>query len=159
MSASVTEPAPVKQSFAALPFFYGWVIVVMSALAMVATFPGRSHGLGTVTERLVADPELQLTGLLYGKLNAWATLLGAAFCFPCGRLLYRFGTRITLTGVAVLLGASVLAMTYVTSFWLFFGAILLTRGFGQSALSVVSLAMVGKWFTRRLSLAMGIYTV
>src|SRR5262249_14953476 len=148
MSTSVTEPDPAKQSFAALPFFYGWVIVVMSALAMVATFPGRSHGLGTVTERLVADPELHLTSLLYGEMNSWATILGAAFCFPCGRLLDRFGTRVTLAAVAVLLGASVLAMTWLTGFWLFFGAILLTRGFGQSALSVVSLAMVGKWFTR-----------
>jgi MFS family permease len=33
----------------------------------------------------------------------------------------------------------------------------LTRGFGQSALSVVSLAMPGKWFRKRLTWAMGIY--
>ena len=50
-------------------------------------------------------------------------------------------------------------MTQLTSFWMFFAAILLTRGLGQSALSVVSLAMVGKWFSRRLSLAMGVYTI
>jgi MFS family permease len=35
----------------------------------------------------------------------------------------------------------------------------LTRGFGQSALSVVSLALVGKWFARRLNLAMGVYSL
>jgi cyanate permease len=35
----------------------------------------------------------------------------------------------------------------------------LSRGFGQSALSVASLALVGKWFSRRLSLAMGVYSV
>jgi MFS family permease len=33
----------------------------------------------------------------------------------------------------------------------------LTRGFGQSALSVVSLAMVGKWFGRNLTRAMAMY--
>ena len=37
--------------------------------------------------------------------------------------------------------------------------ITLTRGLGQSALSVVSLTMVGQWFVKRLSLAMGVYTV
>jgi MFS family permease len=37
--------------------------------------------------------------------------------------------------------------------------ITLTRGFGQSALSVVSITLVGQWFTRRLNLAMGLYTV
>jgi MFS family permease len=35
----------------------------------------------------------------------------------------------------------------------------LTRGFGQSALSVVSLAMIGKWFRRRLTTAMAIYAL
>src|ERR1019366_3909010 len=38
-------------------------------------------------------------------------------------------------------------------------AITLTRGFGQSALSVVSLALVGKWFARRLNQAMGVYAL
>jgi MFS family permease len=37
--------------------------------------------------------------------------------------------------------------------------ITLTRGLGQSALSVVSITMVGKWFVRRLNLAMAVYTV
>ena len=35
----------------------------------------------------------------------------------------------------------------------------LTRGLGQSALSVVSITMVGQWFVRRLSVAMAAYTV
>ena len=54
------------------------------------------------------------------------------------------GIRLTLTLVTVLLGVVVLAMTKLTDFWLFFAAILLTRGLGQSALSVVSLSMTGK---------------
>src|SRR5438034_650725 len=35
----------------------------------------------------------------------------------------------------------------------------LPRGLGQSALSVVSLALVGKWFARRLNYAMGVFSV
>ena len=35
----------------------------------------------------------------------------------------------------------------------------LTRGLGQSALSVVSLTMVGQWFVRRIDTAMAIYSV
>jgi MFS family permease len=38
-------------------------------------------------------------------------------------------------------------------------AITLTRGFGQGALSVVSLALVGKWFGRKLNFAMGVYSL
>jgi MFS family permease len=35
----------------------------------------------------------------------------------------------------------------------------LVRGLGQGALSVVSMAMIGKWFTRRLPVAMAFFTV
>jgi MFS family permease len=183
MTANGIDTFPAKRGFAALPVFYGWVIVVMSALAMLATFPGRSHGLGTITERLINDPNLhsgqatsgdQQGGLtdrfmkypdekrnrvLYGEVNFWATVLGAAFCIPCGKLLDRFGIRLTLTAVALALGLVVLAMTRMTGFWMFSVAVLLTRGLGQSALSVVSLSMVGKWFSRRLSGAMGVYSL
>jgi hypothetical protein len=38
-------------------------------------------------------------------------------------------------------------------------AVTLTRGLGQSALSVVSLAMVGQWFTRGIDTAMAIYSI
>jgi MFS family permease len=159
LSTLDSQPARSKSGLSSLPFYYGWVIVVLGALAMLATFPGRSHGLGTITQRLLADPALHLTDVLYGEINFWATILGAAFCLPCGKFLDRFGTRVTLTVVTISLGLTVLAMTRITSFWLFFGAILLTRGLGQSALSVLSLSLVGKWFSRRLSLAMGIYSI
>jgi MFS family permease len=43
-------------------------------------------------------------------------------------------------------------------FWLAL-FITLTRGLGQSALSVASLTIVGQWFVRKLSVAMAIYTV
>src|SRR5262245_53540565 len=116
MTAGEFEPVPVRRELLALPLYYGWVVVLVSALAMLATLPGRTHGLGTITERLLQDPELHLDRLLFGKINFWATMLGAAFCLPCGRLLDRFGTRGTLTFVTFSLGLVVLAMTHLTGF-------------------------------------------
>src|SRR5258708_4791186 len=110
MTTADVESLPAKRGLNALPLYYGWVIVLLSALAMLATLPGRTHGLGTITERLLQDPELHLDRLLFGKINFWATMLGAAFCLPCGKLLDRFGTRWTLTLVTFSLGLVVLAM-------------------------------------------------
>ena len=70
-------------------FYYGWVNLVVAAIAMVATLPGRTQGLGLVTEPLIAD--LQLDRVSYATINLWATLIGALFCLPCGRLTDRFG--------------------------------------------------------------------
>ena len=61
--------------------------------------------------------------------------------------------------VTIALGLVVVAMSSVTSVLWLTVLITLTRGFGQSALSVVSLTMVGQWFRRKLSLAMAIYAV
>ncbi len=149
-----TAPSPRKR------FYYGWTIVALAAAAMVATLPGRTHGLGMITERLLNDPAFHIDRVSYADLNLWATLLGAAFCLPCGRLIDRYGLRTVLTGTVLCLGVVVLAMTRLTGVVMLFVAIALTRGFGQSALSVVSITMVGKWFSsRKLSLAMAAYAV
>jgi MFS family permease len=61
--------------------------------------------------------------------------------------------------VALLLGLVVLGMTRVTGATGLFVAVTLTRGLGQSALSVASIAVVGKWFERRVGHAMAVYSV
>ncbi len=152
--AELTRPPML---LARLPMYYGWVNLTVAALAMVGTLPGRTQGLGLITESLLKD--LQIDRVLFAQINLWATLIGALFCSGIGRLIDRVGSRIVLTSVVFALAAVVLAMSGVHGiFWLAI-LITLTRGFGQSALSVISLTMVGQWFVRRLSLAMGMYTV
>jgi MFS family permease len=157
---------------------YRWVHVGVAALAMVLTLPGRTHGLGLFTEPLLRSLGIERES--YGFMNLWATLLGALFCLPCGWLLDRLGTRSVLLFVTAALGATVMAMSrYTTAAWTesftlslpaFLGGtfsavvavdlflfLLLTRGLGQSALSVVSLALIGRSAGRRPGLAMGVY--
>ncbi len=146
-------------------------------MAMLATLPGRTHGLGLFTEPILRSLELDRES--YGFLNLWATLLGGLFCLPCGWLIDRFGTRTILAGVMVALGGVVLAMSRVSGAWVsqwqvdlpvvlggsvalllpwdLFFCLLLTRGLGQSALSVASLSLIGRSASRRTGLAMGVY--
>jgi MFS family permease len=131
--------------------------MVVAAAAMVATLPGRTQGLGLITEPLLRD--LHVSHLDYATLNGWATLIGSSFCLICGPLIDRFGVRVVLTAVTAALAATVLFMSHVTGSSGLLMTLILTRGFGQSALSVVSLTIVGKWFVRRLPLAMGVYSV
>lgn len=137
---------------------YGWVIVAIAAVAMAATLPGRTHGLGLITKRLLDDFS-QLTQSDFAQINLWATLIGAAFCLPCGWLIDKLGIRITLTAVLAGLASAVLWMSAASDVWSLTLAITLTRGIGQSMLSVVSITMIGKWFSRNLGLAMGVYSV
>jgi len=137
---------------------YGWIVVILAALAMTATLPGRTHGLGLITEPLLADFGIERT--LFGRINFVTCLLGTVFCLPAGFLLDRFGIRIATTCIVLVLGLSVIAMAAAQSVLALTLWLVLVRGVGQSALSIVSMAAVGKWFCgRRLGMAMGIYAI
>ena len=147
----------IRQPPVALPFYYGWVHVFIAAFAMVGTLPGRTQGLGLITEPLLKD--LQIDRVHFARINLWATLIGALFSIGVGRLIDRFGSRIVLTVVTISLALVVFGMSATSSIAAIAILITLTRGFGQSALSVVSITMVGQWFVRRLNLAMAVYTI
>lgn len=141
---------------ARLPFYFGWVQVAIAALAMVATLPGRTQGLGLITEPLLKD--LGLSRLAFAEINLWATLIGSLACLGFGNLVDRFGTRWVMTGISLLLGAVVLAFTQSASIPAAAIAITLTRALGQSALSVASLSVTPQWFAERLPIAMAVYS-
>src|SRR4051812_32754695 len=88
-----------------LPFYYGWVHVFVAAVAMVGTLPGRTQGLGLITEPLLRD--FQIDRVYFARINLWATLIGALFSIGVGRLIDRFGSRVVLTVVVVALASVV----------------------------------------------------
>jgi MFS family permease len=136
--------------------YYGWFVVLAAALAMVGTLPGRSQGLGLITEPLIRD--LRIDRFTYATVNFWATIAGAAGAIGIGRAIDRFGARVVLSVVSLVLGLTVAAMSRVSSIATLTVALAATRAVGQGALSVVSIAVVGHWFTRRINSAMAIYS-
>ena len=137
--------------------YYGWYVLLVAAAAMVGTLPGRTQGLGLITEPLLGD--LGIDRVHYAQLNLWATIVGSAGAIGIGRLIDRAGSRVALTSVAVALGLTVCAMSQAASFLALALGIALSRALGQSALSVVSLTIVGQWFGRRIESAMASYSI
>src|SRR5437870_7994252 len=154
--STATQQVP-HPDYARGGIYYGWANLAVAALAMVGTLPGRAQGLSLVTESLLTD--FRIDRVTYATINLWATLAGSLFCLPCGRLVDRLGSRIVLTSVVLALAASVLAMAGASGLIALCLTVTLTRGLGQSALSVVSLALVGKWFGRGFNYAMGVYSL
>ena len=146
---------------------FGWATILVGAIAMTATYPGRTHGLGMVTEPLLKDLHQSLASphdpegrVFYSSLNFWGTLIGALFCLPVGWLFDRYDRRWILACNLVLLGWAVLWMSTVTTWESLFIGLILTRGLGQSALSVVSITIVAKSFrVHQLGIAMAWYAI
>jgi MFS family permease len=126
---------------------------------MLATLPGRTQGLGLITEPLLA--EWNISRPAYAQINLWATLLGATICLPVGSWLDRIGLRrgafVLLPSLAIIVG--LMSMLPTAGILGLFGFILLTRAFGQSALSVLSLAVAGRAFKSGTGAAAGVYAI
>jgi MFS family permease len=140
--------------------FYGWLVVLTAAAAMVGTLPGRSQGLGLITEPLLTDfADAGLDRVRYAGINFWATLAGALGALGIGKMIDRAGARVVLVVVSLLLAVTVALMSQVTSIAALAVTLAATRAIGQGALSVVSIAMVGHWFRRRINAAMATYSI
>lgn len=135
-----------------------WTQVIAGALLMLATLPGRTHGLGLITEPLLQD--LSLSRDTYAQINLWATLGGALICLPAGAWIDRFGLK---TGSLVLLPALALVVFGMSHLPVavtgLFVLILLSRAFGQGAMSVLSLAVAGRSFKNSSGAAAASYSV
>ncbi len=155
---SISSPAKAVAATEERVFFnYGWISITIAALLMLATLPGRTQGLGLITEPLLRD--LHLDRVDYAAINLWATLLGAAFCFPAGYLVDRLGSKLVATALVLLLAGTVWQMSVYSGGPMgLFILLLFTRAFGQSALSVASITVAGRSFGKRLGPAMGVYS-
>lgn len=135
-----------------------WSTVLVAAVVMLATLPGRTQGLGLITEPLLND--LALDRVTYASLNLWATLIGALACIPVGLLIDRVGLRWS-TSLLVLALAVVVAVLSRHDGGIagLFVLLLLTRAIGQSALSVASITAAGKDAVAGVGLTMAVFAI
>ncbi len=160
---------------ARLPFFYGWAIVGVGALGVLASIPGQTMGVSVFTDDLLAA-----TGLSrFALSNAYLVgTLSSGLLLPWGGVLFdRYGARplaiLACWGLAATLcflafsdrvsqslaGAlPFLPETAVTAAVLCV-AFTALRFSGQGMLTMVSRAMVSKWFERRRGQVAGLLGV
>jgi len=147
-------------------FFYGWVIVAASTLAVFASIPGQTIGVGVFTDYLIKALGLSREQLSLAYM--FGTLASGLLIPLAGTILDRIGVRAMAVIASVGLGLSMLALSQcdriVSSIGGVAGAVmivmtlifLLMRFFGQGSLTMVARVAIGKWFNHRRGLATAI---
>jgi MFS family permease len=149
------------------PIFYGWVMLIVTTLATMATSPGQSFMVGTFSESIRADLGISLGG--FSAAYMIATFAASLPLTLVGRLGDRFGTRAVMGAVAALLGLACVFIGVGTAAILRLGlpddaqriallvtltvAFFLLRFLGQGALGLVASHALAMWFERRLGIA------
>ncbi len=151
-AASTVRPAPAKTRL-----FYGWVMLPLVMLAMVASSPGQTFGVSIFNE-----PIRQSLGLSHGQLAAaytLGTLFGAIPIMYIGVLMDRHGLRRTTLGVLSLFCAACLFTSLAQGWLMLTAAFFLLRMLGPGALSLLSGSALPFWFERRLGMVEGLRSV
>ena len=133
-----------------IPFFYGWVMLPIATLAMVATSPGQTYGISAFNESIVSSLEISQTH--FATAYMFGTLIA---CLPqtlFGAWIDRRGNRLAMGGAAALLGAACFITSMSGPYTIFLSFVLL-RMFGQGLLALTASNTLGMWFDRRLGAA------
>ena len=133
-------PFPARKT----PFFYGWVIAVISTLGFLLSVPGQTMGMA-----VFADAFIEITGLSRTELSLaymLGTISSALFLTRAGRFYDEYGPRLVLVSASLLLGASVIfiSLVDVISLWL-------TDLLGINTIAVTFCLMIVGYFGVRFS--------
>lgn len=143
-------------SLARRQIHYGWVMVAVTFLTMLATassmgMPGvllvpLQHGFGWDNGEVSGAMALRL--VLYGAVGPFAAALMA-----------RYGLRVTICTALVMIIAGLLLATTMTTLWelyLYWG-VMVGMGTGMTAI-VLGATVANRWFTARRGLVLGLLT-
>jgi MFS family permease len=142
----VVEPAASSRKW-----FYGWLMLPLATLLMVATSPGQTFGLAYFNVRFLDEFALSKTGL--STIYLAATVLASLGIPYVGSLVDRFGLRrAVLCAVAAMIAACVFA-SQITGIVTMFFAFLALRMVGPGTLTLLANNTLAAWFDRRLGKA------
>ncbi len=136
------------------PFFYGWVILAASALAIFISSPGQTFLISVFIDPVISELGWSRT-LVSGLYTAGSLTAGVGVIFM-GRLVDRYGARIMLLAVGILFGLAALWMSAVDHPVKLYFAFAALRILGQGSLGLITSTLIALWFVRLRGRAMAI---
>jgi len=133
--------------------FYGWVVVV-AFLVIGTTIFGIRFSFGIFFKSI--ESEFDLTRTVTSGIFSVHMVLSPVFAILGGLASDRYGPRIVLFLMGLLTGLSLLLTSQANSMWQLFITYSLLLSMGSSAMFVVMMSTVSRWFDKKRGLALGI---
>lgn len=137
--------------------YYGWVMVAVSGLGLFFSAPGQTFSISVFINAWRAEFGYSSSLMSAGYLVA--TVASGSLLVIMGKLVDRFGQRIMMMVVALLLAFSAFYNSYVTSVGMIFFGFFLLRYFGQGSMTLVPHSLVPQWFEKKRAFAMSLENI
>ena len=131
----------------------GWIVVAAAFVSLFVVF-GVAYSFGSFFDSMAEDfgTGKGATALMFSVTSAWYFGLGAV----SGKAADRYGPRSVLVVAAVALGVGLLATSRVDSIWVGYVTYGIGAGTAVACAYVPMVAIVGGWFVRRRTTALGV---
>lgn len=136
------------------PFFYGWMIVLLSGLGIFFSSPGQTYGVSIFIDSYIA--EFGWSRSFVSSLYSLGTLTAGFLLFVVGRQIDRRGHRIMLPVIAFVFGLACIWMSLVLNPLMLFGGFFLVRLLGQGSMSLAGSTLTPQWFVKNRGKAMSL---
>ncbi|NQW19309.1 MAG: MFS transporter [Chloroflexi bacterium] len=154
MTSTTDPPAISLPRVARTPFYYGWVILAVAALANFTSAPGQTYTFSVFQNSFLND--LHLSSTAVSTLYLFGSLTAAVIIIFIGRYLDRLGPRVMLVIVTIFLGLGALWLSQINFAWQLYVGFAIMRTMGQGALSLIPATVVSVWFVRKRPMALAI---
>lgn len=138
-------------------FYYGWVIVLLSALTFFLSAPGQTYSISVFID--VYKSEFAFSSTVISTAYSVATVISGSMLVFMGRAIDRFGIRRMLIVVPIMLGITTFFNSYVSGIYMIFVGFIFLRYFGQGSMTLIPSTVIPQWFEKRRAFAISLATM
>ncbi|HEX7064870.1 MAG TPA: MFS transporter [Bacillales bacterium] len=137
--------------------YYGWVIVALAGLGVFFSGPGQTYSVSVFINSYIQD--FGWSRSLVSGIYSFATLAAGLLLFIIGRLVDRFGQRVMMAGVGLMLAVACFWNSVVIGPIMLFIGFFMLRLFGQGSMTLVPNTLVPQWFIQKRGRALSVMTI
>jgi sugar phosphate permease len=134
------------------PFFYGWIIVILAAMAVFFSGPGQTYSISIFIDAYLKH--FGWSSTLVSTMYLFATALAGFLLFIIGRLVDKYGQRSMTVIVASLLALACIFNSLIMNPAMLFIGFFMLRLFGQGSLTLIPGTLIPQWFVGKRGRAM-----
>ncbi len=139
------------------PFFYGWIIVGVSALTIFFSGPGQTYSVSTFIDSYIT--EFGWSRSTVSGMYSMGTLAAGLLMGFVGNFIDRRGHRAVTTAIALIFGLACLGMSLVNNPLTLLAGFFSIRLLGQGSMSLSSSTLVPQWFIRKKGRALSLVAI
>jgi len=138
-------------------FYYGWVIVVLSAMTFFLSAPGQTYSISVFIK--VYIEEFNYSSTLISSAYSIATVISGVLLVFMGRAIDKYGVKKVLIIVTIMLGITTFYNSFVSNIYMIFFGFILLRYFGQGSMTLIPSTLVPQWFEKKRAFAISIASI